>query len=1043
MIKLLDNNRQALHLITQVKDYYIESDLETADKMIHFLLPKTDAAYGDLQQERYLQTEDNVFVIKEVNHKQKDFVEIFGKIDIDGLRSKVIQEYESVEKAAVLVMNEILVGTGWTYQAFDIPAKLRTIRAEDKNAYEIILQAMNVYGLEVDFDALNKKVKIYQRLGTDRGSYVQSDLNLKKVEYQSDTYDLVTRIYAYGNEGLTFASINGGKEYVENFTYTNKIIERVWRDDRYTVKENLLADAQAKLAVSAIPRVSYVADVLQLTKLNPIYSILDYQLGDTVKIMDKDLGIIDYQRVMKLVAYPITPEKNKTHLGNSQLVFKSNEAKLEEQIKQETDKVRTDLMEEIERTNNLIGGPDKGHILVRKDVDDNTYELLILDTPTIETAAKVWRWNINGLGFSNTGYNGDYRVAITNDGRINADFITTGSLSAAMIKTGMLISNNGSSWINMDSGDFNFKNALVWNSTTNKLVLGSNVEISWDYIADAPTIPTSAEDIGARPDTWVPTPGEIGARPDNWVPTATQVGARPNTWTPTAAEVKARPDNWTPTAAQVGALPNTTVIPTTAAQVGARPSNWTPTAAEVGARPIGWMPTATDVGAKLMDWLPSWNEITGKPNIQPLPPFITSTKITATTIESPSISAGTIHSAAITGSTIGGGTIVGSLFKTGVTGRRIEIDSGGLRSIGSNEILDGISISPTENFGRLSLHKHVAAYDSNKTYSRGERATQVIGGITYLYVYINNESSRQPLQSSAYWVRAWSGTIANFTNIEGEVGEIVMNESPYHDPDQVALGIKSYSRNIHLLCEGASDANSGAKIPVSGDVQLTSRHGKVQAAAREGIEFKSEKDLILSTQFEMLYPDSPHSGQGVPPGNIILRPNNKSTDGVGEVRVEGYLNSIIRSSSNSSSHDNGVGLILKAGAAGTGFLYLKTNMVMSDGPFSHNSDIRLKENIKPIDERLLDAADDIDLISFNFKERIKGTQIGVIAQHVESILDENEIDKDDFPVVITTIDPSTEKEVKRVNYDTIMMLKIAALERRITELESKLSEEEI
>lgn len=49
------------------------------------------------------------------------------------------------------------------------------------------------------------------------------------------------------------------------------------------------------------------------------------------------------------------------------------------------------------------------------------------------------------------------------------------------------------------------------------------------------------------------TADEVGARPDTWTPTAEQVGARPNTWTPTAQDVGARPDTWTPTADQVGA----------------------------------------------------------------------------------------------------------------------------------------------------------------------------------------------------------------------------------------------------------------------------------------------------------------------------------------------------------------------------------------------------------------------------------------------------------------------------------------------------------
>ena len=37
--------------------------------------------------------------------------------------------------------------------------------------------------------------------------------------------------------------------------------------------------------------------------------------------------------------------------------------------------------------------------------------------------------------------------------------------------------------------------------------------------------------------------------------TAEQVGARPNTWTPTAADVGARPDTWLPSATEVGAVP--------------------------------------------------------------------------------------------------------------------------------------------------------------------------------------------------------------------------------------------------------------------------------------------------------------------------------------------------------------------------------------------------------------------------------------------------------------------------------------------------------
>lgn len=70
------------------------------------------------------------------------------------------------------------------------------------------------------------------------------------------------------------------------------------------------------------------------------------------------------------------------------------------------------------------------------------------------TATKVWRWNLSGLGYSSSGYNGKYELAMTMDGRINANFITTGVLNASIVQTGALTSKDGSVNINLDNGSF-------------------------------------------------------------------------------------------------------------------------------------------------------------------------------------------------------------------------------------------------------------------------------------------------------------------------------------------------------------------------------------------------------------------------------------------------------------------------------------------------------------------------------------------------------------------------------------------------------------
>jgi hypothetical protein len=95
---------------------------------------------------------------------------------------------------------------------------------------------------------------------------------------------------------------------------------------------------------------------------------------------------------------------------------------------------------------NAITGNKGGYVILHDSPDTNGAidgfpdEILIMDSPDIKSATKVWRWNKEGLGFANNpagnAYNGPYRTAITADGQISADFITTGELNANLIRIG-------------------------------------------------------------------------------------------------------------------------------------------------------------------------------------------------------------------------------------------------------------------------------------------------------------------------------------------------------------------------------------------------------------------------------------------------------------------------------------------------------------------------------------------------------------------------------------------------------------------------------
>ena len=92
------------------------------------------------------------------------------------------------------------------------------------------------------------------------------------------------------------------------------------------------------------------------------------------------------------------------------------------------------LEADINTATDIITGTAGGYIVWHdSNGDGQPDELLIMNTADINTATQIWRWNNGGLGYSGAGYNGPYSTAITNNGQIVADAITTGNLDASRV----------------------------------------------------------------------------------------------------------------------------------------------------------------------------------------------------------------------------------------------------------------------------------------------------------------------------------------------------------------------------------------------------------------------------------------------------------------------------------------------------------------------------------------------------------------------------------------------------------------------------------
>lgn len=101
--------------------------------------------------------------------------------------------------------------------------------------------------------------------------------------------------------------------------------------------------------------------------------------------------------------------------------------------------VVADTKEAVDNASAQITGAKGGYVRFMYDENGVMTEILIMNTPDIATATKVWRWNSGGFGYSSNGYQGPFTTAITQDGSIVANFITTGILNADLIQAGTML----------------------------------------------------------------------------------------------------------------------------------------------------------------------------------------------------------------------------------------------------------------------------------------------------------------------------------------------------------------------------------------------------------------------------------------------------------------------------------------------------------------------------------------------------------------------------------------------------------------------------
>ena len=317
---------------------------------------------------------------------------------------------------------------------------------------------LDVFGGEYEFN--NEKVILHAHRGSDNGVVIRYGKNLTSVQQDENIESTYTAVYPYvlNSDQETIA---GDLQTVVS-TSEPKILaldlsSEFKEEDGTPTAAQINAKAQEYIKVNniGVPKVSLDVSFVQLWQTQEYKEIAPLErvsLCDTVTVKYEKLGVDAKAKVITTVYDVLAERYDSITLGDAKSTLASTIASAPE--KAEIQKQTSSALESaITRATKLITGQKGGHVVIKSDANGKPQELLIMDTEDEATATKVWRWNLSGLGYSSKGINGEYGTAITQDGEIVADFITTGDLNAQVITTGILKDRQGNNSWNLDTGE--------------------------------------------------------------------------------------------------------------------------------------------------------------------------------------------------------------------------------------------------------------------------------------------------------------------------------------------------------------------------------------------------------------------------------------------------------------------------------------------------------------------------------------------------------------------------------------------------------------
>ena len=449
--------------VTEVRNGEYELELE---------FPMSGKYYEEIQMQRYILASPGPgkigqpFEIYDISKPMNGVVSFKGRHISYKLNKVTVKPFTAsscTQALQALKTNSVNANpfTFWTNKSVTgtmnvkVPQQLRGLLGGQQGSI------LDTYGTgEYEWDRFT--VRLWQHRGADRGVTIRYGKNLLDLTDEGDMGSVYTGIVPYysGNEALVMLPelvLYG--EHRDDYSYDMVIpvdLSSSFSGSETPTAEQLRQAAQKYLEKSEAwqirsnIKINFV-NLADTEEYRNVAALQRVDLCDTVTVIHEGLGVSAKAKVVKTV-YDVLNEKYKEiELGSTQTSL--SEA-ITETILEEVPTF--DFMQEAIRNGTaLITGGLGGYVVLKLNANGKPEELLVMDTDDIATATNAWRFNKNGIGFSPNGYNGPYKQAWTIDGAFYTDWVTTGRMTAGLIKVGTLSALNASgNYWNMESGEF-------------------------------------------------------------------------------------------------------------------------------------------------------------------------------------------------------------------------------------------------------------------------------------------------------------------------------------------------------------------------------------------------------------------------------------------------------------------------------------------------------------------------------------------------------------------------------------------------------------